>query len=296
VERSSMLTPSMTDRAGTLRRARALPRTGSVAERRINPAFPPSGVTGLRKPILLVDGSPGERVLFEQTFHSDLAVACSVRELETLIRRGGDWQTAFVSFHLAAGAPTGLTAMLRLAQARPNLPMVAYTRGCENGSTLFGAAARHWLGVRSVVDRDHNDPRDLRRSARIAAEAGDCSPVRWTQRLQYAYLIDEVLANPSWISIWRAICESSADMQLTGALLGVSAAQLRGFKDRATDAVSTFREKLNGIPHPGCTRNKKGILSAFAAENRLFLTAAGLSEVMCPESATSAAVAAEPAI
>jgi hypothetical protein len=238
-----------------------------------------------KTPVLLIDASPGERVLFEHAFGSDVTVARSLAELELLLRRGCSWEVAFVSFQLGAGAATGLSAMVRLIQARPETALVAYTQAYENGSALFGAAARHWLGVRSIVDKSENDPRDLYRSARAVSNAAEFAPVRWSHRLQYAYLIDAVLANPSWILIWQAICESAADMQLTGELLGVSATQLRGFKDRATDAVNEFREKLSGISHPGNTRNKKGILSAFAAENRLFLTAPGLSAVMCPESA-----------
>ena len=45
---------------------------------------------------------------------------------------------------------------------------------------------------------------------------------------------------------------------------------------------SQFNEKFHDIPHPGRTRNKKGILAAFAAEHRHFLTAPDLSTVMSP--------------
>jgi hypothetical protein len=236
-------------------------------------------------PVLLIEMSPGGRVIFEYAFGPDVTVARSVAELDLLLRRGARWDAAFVGFHLGLGQPTGLTAMLRLIRDRPDTALVAYTQAFQNGSTLFAAAARHWLGVRSVVDTADSEPDDLRRLAQAACRAADCSSTRWKGRLQYAYLIDAVFANPSWILIWSAICESAADMQLTGAMLGVSSAHLRGFKDRATDAVNVFREKLSGISYPGNTRNKKGILSAFAAENRLFMTTPDLSAAMCPEHA-----------
>ena len=65
-------------------------------------------------------------------------------------------------------------------------------------------------------------------------------------------------------------------------MLHVDSSSLRGFKDRATEAAIDFKEKFHDIPHPGRTRNKKGILAAFAAEHRHFLTAADLSTVMSP--------------
>jgi hypothetical protein len=40
--------------------------------------------------------------------------------------------------------------------------------------------------------------------------------------------------------------------------------------------------KFHDVPHPGQTRNKKGILAAFAAEHRHFLMAPDLSTVMSP--------------
>ena len=43
-----------------------------------------------------------------------------------------------------------------------------------------------------------------------------------------------------------------------------------------------FNEKFHDIPPPLRTRNKKGILAAFAAEHRHFLTAPDLSTVMSP--------------
>ena len=67
-----------------------------------------------------------------------------------------------------------------------------------------------------------------------------------------------------------------------GACCGVEPGSLRGFKDRATEAAIQFNEKFHDVPHPGRTRNKKGILAAFAAEHRHFLMAPDLSTVMSP--------------
>ena len=107
------------------------------------------------------------------------------------------------------------------------------------------------------------------------------TPVPWQRRLQWAPLIDNLLADASWVRIWRAIRDAAGDMALVAELLRVDSSSLRGFKDRATEAAIQFNEKFHDIPHPGRTRNKKGIL-AFAAEHRHFLTAPDLSTVMSP--------------
>ena len=104
----------------------------------------------------------------------------------------------------------------------------------------------------------------------------------WQRRLQWAPLIDNLLADASWVRIWRALRDAAGDMALVAEMLHVDSSSLRGFKDRATEAAIQFNEKFHDIPHPGRTRNKKGILAAFAAEHRHFLTAPDLSTVMSP--------------
>ena len=54
-------------------------------------------------------------------------------------------------------------------------------------------------------------------------------------------------------------------------ILQVEPGSLRSFKDRATDAAIMFNDKFHYITPPLRTRNKKGILAAFAAEHRHFL-------------------------
>ena len=71
-------------------------------------------------------------------------------------------------------------------------------------------------------------------------------------------------------------------MSAVAEMLHIEAGSLRGFKDRATEAAIQFNEKFHDIAPPARTRNKKGILAAFAAEHRHFLTAPDLSTVMSP--------------
>ena len=91
----------------------------------------------------------------------------------------------------------------------------------------------------------------------------------WQRRLHFAHLIDNLLADAAWVRIWRALRDAAGDMAAVAEILHVEPGSLRGFKDRATEAAISFNEKFHDIPPPLRTRNKKGILSAFAAEHRI---------------------------
>jgi ActR/RegA family two-component response regulator len=232
--------------------------------------------------VLLVDDVPGERANFERAFGPALDVAVSVDQLNEHIRHGRSWDIAFVDFNLSSATNTGLTALLRLHHERPDTKIITYSQFTESGRTLYAAAARHWFNAAALMDKTKNDAATLLHYHESINAGVNPTPLPWQRRLQWAPLIDSLLADASWVRIWRALRDAAGDMARVAEILHVEPSSLRGFKDRATEAAIAFNEKFHDIPHPGRTRNKKGILSAFAAEHRHFLTAPDLSTVMSP--------------
>lgn len=232
--------------------------------------------------ILLVDDVPGERANFSQAFGDRLSVAPGVAKLNEYLAAGQRWDVAFVDFYLSSASNTGLTALLRLSHERPDCRLVTYSQFTESGRTLYAAAAKHWFGAHALLDKTRNEPGRLAQYVQAVVTGQDPTPQPWQQRLQWAYLIDNLLAEPSWVRIWSAIREAAGEMSRVASILQVQVSSLRTFKDRATDAAILFNEKFHDVPNPGETRNKKGILSSFASEHRHFLTAPDLSVVMSP--------------
>lgn len=232
--------------------------------------------------VLLVDDVPGERANFQLAFGPRLSVAVSVDQLNELLRRGMSWDVAFVDFNLSSATSTGLTALLRLHHECPQTRIVTYSQFTESGRTLFAAAGKQWFDAAALLDKTKNEPDTLVMYAESLIAGLNPTPVPWQRRLQYSYLIESLLADASWVRVWKALRDAAGDMARVAELLQVEASSLRGFKDRATEAAISFNEKFYDVPHPGRTRNKKGILAAFAAEHRHFLTAPDLSTVMSP--------------
>jgi hypothetical protein len=232
--------------------------------------------------VLLVDDVPGEKANFEVAFGSMLTVVPSVEQLNRYLVLGSDWDVAFVDFNLSSPTSTGLTALLRLHHERPMTRIVSYSQFTENGRTLYAAACHHWFQAHALMDKTKNGPENLVDYVTRLNRGQDPTPKLWQARLQWSFLIDNLLAEPSWVRIWQAIRDAAGEMARVADILGVDPPSLRTFKDKATEAAITFNEKFHDIPHPGDTRNKKGILSAFASENRHFLTAPDLSIVMSP--------------
>jgi len=232
--------------------------------------------------ILLVDDVPGERANFAQAFGENLTVAADLAQLDQLIASGRRWDVAFVDFYLSSPTTTGLSAMLRLRDERPDCRLVTYSQFTESGRTLYAAAAKHWFAAQALLDKTRNEPPRLTQYVRAVLGGLDPTPERWQTRLRYAGLIDNLLAEPSWVPVWAAIREANGEMSRVANILQVQVSSLRTFKDRATEAALMFNEKFHDIPNPGDTRNKKGVLSSFASEHRHFLMAPDLSKVMYP--------------
>ncbi len=232
--------------------------------------------------VLLVDDVPGERANFVQAFGPNLTVVPSVAQLNELLHDGVRWDVAFVDFYLGSNSSTGLTAQLRLHHESPDTNIVTYSQFTENGRTLYAAAAKHWFDAEALMDKTMNDPETLVRYVTDLMTGADPTPPGWRRRLLWSHLVDDLLAEASWVQIWRAILDSAGEMARVAELLGYEVAQLRPFKDKATAAVNSFNERFHDIPNPVNTRNKKRILSSFASENRHFLMAPDLSVVMSP--------------
>src|SRR6187455_2551392 len=105
--------------------------------------------------VLLVDDVPGERANFKQAFGRDLTVAPSIDQLNEQLRRGLNWDLAFVDFNLSSQTSTGLTALLRLHHERPATKIVTYSQFTESGRTLYDAGA---LAAASSVGAAHRQP------------------------------------------------------------------------------------------------------------------------------------------
>jgi CheY-like chemotaxis protein len=243
-------------------------------------ALGPGGRSVSTAAVLLVDDVPGEAVNFSRVFADHLSAARTLTELEEQLDSGRTWDLAFVDFNLSDPSVTGLSAMLRLRQLRPETTIVTYSQLGENGRVLFAAAARHWLGARAVLDKSQNHPQTLARYATALAGGLDPSPVQWRKRLQRAHLIDALLPDASWIERWRALDQTAGDVTAAAAMLNLKPAHLRGFKERAVSAVNQVNEALFDLPNPGPSRNKKGILGKFIAQHTSFLTAPDLPAVL----------------
>ncbi len=226
--------------------------------------------------MLLVDDIPGEVANFGLAFGDRLTAVRGLDELDAQLGEGNSWDVAFVDFNLSSRVTTGLSVMLTLHRERPMTRLVSYSQFAENGRVLFAAAARHWFGAQSVLDKSRNDPYALRHYATALAAGLDPSPVQWRTRLHRAYLIDAVLPDLSWVDRWRALDTAAGDVTAAAALLHLKAAHLRSFKDRATNAVNQVNAALFDLPDRGPSRNKKGILGTFVAQHTSFLTAADL--------------------
>ena len=97
-----------------------------------------------------------------------------------------------------------------------------------------------------------------------------------------AHLIDHLLADASWVRVWRALRDTAGDMSAVAELLNIEAGSLRGFKDRATEAAIQFSEKFHDVRRRPGPATRRGSWPRFAAEHRHFLTAPDLSTVMSP--------------
>jgi ActR/RegA family two-component response regulator len=230
--------------------------------------------------VLLVDDVPGEAVNFARVFGEQLTSARTLAELDDWLDSGQTWDLAFVDFNLSDASVTGLSAMLRLKQLRPQTKIVTYSQFAENGRVLFAAAARHWLGARAVLDKSQNHPQTLARYAATLAGGLDPSPVQWRNRLQRAALIDALLPDLAWIERWRALDRAAGDVGAAARLLNLKTSHLRGFKERGVLVVNQVNEAFFDLPNPGPSRNKKGILMTFVAQHNSFLTAPDLPVVL----------------
>lgn len=229
--------------------------------------------------VLLVDDTPGEVANFAAAF-DDVTQVRAVYELQSALNGPRRFDVAFVDFNIGSASHTGLSALVQLRRQRPSIRVVAYSQLAESGRTLYACAARHWFGADALLDKVHNHKANLRRYGDLLMAGVDPTPAGWQARLEHAGLIDDIVAEPYWAQIWRALHDAAGEIQAAAQLLGRDAAQLRGFKDRAMSAVVEFNFFIHDIERPRVQRNKKGVLSTFAARHWQFLGAPDLTTAM----------------
>src|SRR5687768_13589590 len=92
------------------------------------------------------------------------------------------------------------------------------------------------------MDKTKNDPGTLVHYRESICSGSNPTPGPWQRRLQWAPLIDNLLADASWVRIWRALRDAAGDMALVAEMLHVDSSSLRGFKYGATQAAIEFNE------------------------------------------------------
>jgi|tagenome__1003787_1003787.scaffolds.fasta_scaffold20698295_1 hypothetical protein len=234
---------------------------------------------GAHPAVLLVDDTPGEGANFAAAFE-DLTQVRTIEELQVALNGGRPFDLAFVDFNIGSATHTGLSALVQLRRLQPATRLVAYSQLAESGRTLYACAARHWFAAEALLDKVHNYAPNLRRYGALLMAGIDPTPSGWQARLQHAGLIDDIIAEPYWAQIWRALHEAAGEIQAAARILGRDPAQLRGFKDRAMSAVVEFNFFIHDVERPRVQRNKKGVLSTFAARHWQFLGAPDLTTAM----------------
>jgi hypothetical protein len=237
--------------------------------------------------ILLVEDQPQSPALFRQLF-DDVDVCTDIRQLNLAIEAGREWAAAFVDFDLSGAAeglfPTGLSALLRLREARPQTRRVVYTTLGENGRTLYAVAAYRWLDTAVVLDKSYGGS-ELRAAA--SPHEANPTPLGWQTKLtQHAYLIDHLFAKPNWLALWRIWRQYNGSIRAVGddPPPGNNRNSVREFSVEATGAMTAFREAFYGSSPTTYDRRGNSALAtplvAFAYANDKFFNAPDLEAVL----------------
>lgn len=227
----------------------------------------------------------------------------SVAELGAATARGSTWDAAFVDFHLGAetvagqtdgrsaarrAGPTGMSALIHLRQHHPSTKTIAFTTLGENGRTLYGIVAYHWLGAWAVVDKSvaTDTLSTIARHLDHPAARPGYTPTR--ERLHRdlttsGYLIDELLRDDHWIRYWPMLRDANYSYTNLMKLAGINKSQARDAvygMGTAVDALQAAWFNDEG-PHDRLglylRDANQGRLANFYGRNSLFLEAPDLS-------------------
>lgn len=235
--------------------------------------------------ILLVDDQPPYAGHFRFLFdHVDV---CQTHDdVARALDEGRSWSAAFVDFDLSGTSEpqrSGLSVLRLLLDNRPHTRRIAYTTLSENGRILYAVAARHWLETEIILDKASGEPA-LKAAAR--PDGPNPTPPAWEEKLKFAFLIDDLFAQYSWLSLWQiwSFYYGSIKAVADHAPPGSNPTSIREFSERASDAVENFRSAFEGAKRISYERKKHSAratpLVAFADANSKFFSSPDLQEIL----------------
>jgi hypothetical protein len=234
--------------------------------------------------ILLVDDQPPQESHFRRLF-DNVDVCRTHDDVIQALGEGTSWSAAFVDFDLSGTSEpqrSGLSVLRLLLDSRPQTRRIAYTTLSENGRVLYAVAARHWLQTKIILDKASGEP------ALIAAARPDGpnpTPPAWEDKLKFAFLIDDLFAQYSWLSLWQIWSFYYGSIKAVGdhAPYGSTPTSIREFSEKAADAVENFRCTFEGSKRTSYERKNSARatpLVAFADANSKFFNSPDLQEIL----------------
>lgn len=239
--------------------------------------------------ILLVDDQPPQashfRLLFGHMFdHVD--VCRTHDEVVQALGEGTRWTAAFVDFDLSGISEpqrSGLSVLRLLLENRPETRRVAYTTLNENGRTLYAVAARHWLKTKIILGKESGEREII---AAANPDGPNPTPPAWEDKLNFAFLIDDLFAQYRWLSLWQIWSFYYGSIKAVGdhAPPGNNPTSIRQFSVDAANAVENFRCAFEGPKRISYERKNYSAratpLVAFADANSKFFSSPDLQEIL----------------
>jgi hypothetical protein len=238
--------------------------------------------------ILLVDDQPSHESHFRLVFKAvdGVDVCRSYDDVVEFVGKGASWSAAFVDFDLSGTAErpqrTGLSVLRLLLERRPQTRRIAYTTLTENGRVLYAVAARHWLQTKIILDKASGNPA---LTAAANPNSPNPTPPAWEEKLKSAFLIDDLFAQYSWLSLWQiwSFYCGSIKAVANHAPYGTNPTSIRQFSEMAADAVENFRCAFEGSRRTSYERKnspRAAPLVAFADANSKFFSSPDLQEIL----------------
>lgn len=238
--------------------------------------------------LVLDDHAAGDR-LFIDAFGDHLTICTTIADLEERLLAGAPWDVAFVDFALTGlGQPsddlrTGLSALRILRDKSPRTKLVSYTQPGESGRQLYMAAAKRWFAADATLAKSAMTVESVRSFVYHLQAGRDPSTVHLRRWLESAHLIDRLLKNENYVTLWRYWHELNGNEGAIADMAYLTKSQVRHFKEMTFEAVLDFKERFEGVDLRGTgggNTNYKGVLGAFASENRIFFAATDLADAI----------------
>lgn len=240
--------------------------------------------------VLVVDDQAEHDRLFNDAF-SDLTICPTISALESRLHDGETWDVAFVDFaltgpvHPESDRRTGLTGLRLLRAERPATKLVSYTQPGESGRQLYMAAAKEWFAADATAARSMLTVESVMSLVDGLRAGRDPTAIRLKRWLEHSHLIRRLVKNENYVELWRRWNELNGNESAISQITHLSTAQVRTFRESVYEAVLDFKQRFEGVDLRTGTSlrgntNYKGVLSSFAAENRLFFAAPDLNDAL----------------